>query len=102
LGTAFEPNADLLATRSMHKLDHLFIHVLRVKDAPPSYVEVVIYKLVTDFLSMGWREINGVIDEIEPVNPGFPSTSDPTDNSLWRMPPDHPTFNCPRATVNAI
>jgi hypothetical protein len=86
----------------MHKLDQLFIHVLGVKDAPPSYAEVVIYKLVTDFLSMGWWEIKGVIDEIEPVNAGFPPTSDPTDNSLWRMSPDVPTFNYPRATVTAI
>jgi hypothetical protein len=76
--------------------------MLRVKDAPPSGVQTMIYKLTTDFLGMGGWEVEGIINEVELMNPSFPPASDPLDNSLRRMSPENPTFNGPCRTITTV
>jgi hypothetical protein len=102
LRPAFEPHTHLLATRFPHQFYQLFIHVYRVKDAPPSYIQAPIDKLATDFLGMGWRKVEGIIHEEEFINSGFTPTGDPLNNRPGGMPPDLPAFNGFRGTIAAI
>jgi hypothetical protein len=75
----------LLATGSGHESYQFFIHVLRLKDAPPPYVQAIIYKLTADFFGVGGWKVEGIIHEMELSNPSFPPVSDPFDNRLGRM-----------------
>jgi hypothetical protein len=73
--------------------------MLGVKDAHPSYLQATIYNLTTDFLGVGWWKVEGIINEIELINPSFPPASDPPDNSLRGMSPDNRAFNRARAAI---
>jgi hypothetical protein len=53
-----------------------------VKNAPPSYSQAMIYELSTDFLGMGWWEVEGIIHEVELLDSSLLAASDPMDNSL--------------------
>jgi hypothetical protein len=53
-----------------------------VKNAPPSYIQSMTYDFSTDFLGMGWGEVEGIIHEVEMPDPSLLAPSDPMDNRL--------------------
>jgi len=99
---AFKPQTDFTTARFRHEPDELLIDGPGIENASPLDIEALADDQPADFLCIGRRQIEGVVNKIELAESGLRQRLQLPNRLLRRPLPESPPFNDGRGAVAAI